>query len=83
MTQQNLGERVAKLEADNESSKPLHVEFSQDISVLKTDVAEIKFHVKNWAKNGNGGRSKIRELFPYGSSVGFLGALAAVLKFLG
>jgi hypothetical protein len=78
---QNLGERVARLEEHQASSKPMHDEFRLDIMELKEGQAEIKTTLKLLVVNGRGG--KLRAIFPYGGGVSFLAGLAAVLKFLG
>jgi len=83
MTQQNLGERVATLEAENAMATPLHEQFRVDIADLKDGVARIETKVELLVTNGNHHTSKLRAVFPYGSAVSFLGGLAAVLKFLG
>lgn len=51
---QDLGQRVAKLEAENDLAKPLHDSFTADIKILNDRTARIETKVDTLLKNGKG-----------------------------
>jgi len=78
----DLERRIATLESENASAKPLHEEFRADIADLKEGQTEIKTTLKllvtNGRKNGHKGN-----FLAAGSGVGAMGLLGALLRWLG
>lgn len=56
MAQQEIGERIARLEEQNKTATPLHEQFRVDIADLKTGQAEIKTILDLLVTNGQGHR---------------------------
>lgn len=84
MPQRNLGERVARLEAENEAAKPLHERFHDDIAELKQGQAEICTTLKILVTNGHAKvHSKMRDFTAVGGGAAIVAGIAAMLREFG
>ena len=78
------GERIARLETENEAAKPLHEQFRQDIAELKAGQAEIQTTLRLLLGNGHGRfNGRVRDATLAGIGAAVIAVLAAILRELG
>ena len=78
------GERIARLETENEAAKPLHEQFRQDIAELKTGQAEIQTTLRLLLANGHSRlNGRVRDVTLASVGAIAIAVLAAILRELG
>lgn len=81
--EQQLGERVARLEEQNKASFPIHEKFQGDIEELKEGQTEIKTTLRLLVTNGHQRTGKSRDVTVAGGAAALIAAAAGVLRYFG